>query len=825
MTPVLEWLLGLERIRLGSDQALSLQWRAPFPAWVVLGFSLLVAALIVLLCRREMMTGNGKRRRRWVSLSLLRGALAAVVIALLCRPALVLRRERLEPSWVALLVDTSHSMARQERYRTPALAAAVADGAGLGDPQDTGGFSRLELVRRALLADSAGALGEILGAHQIRLITFADRSQVHGMFDLVAEGENGDGVEALASALTELQADGTGTDLPGALTELLVGETVPQIGRLTGVVLATDGQSTTGSDLSAAMHQARTSRIPVLALRVGSPHAPQDLTVGPLVAEENVYVDDLVAIEATVNAAGLESITSVPFRLIDESEQTIIATQSVALTPGDSTTRVEFQVKPQRTGKVAYRIEADPLPVEDETDDNADRIEIEVRDQHLRVLYVEDSPRFEYRYLKNVLLREATIRSSILLLSADTSFAQEGTDPIRRFPETAEEMDRYDVVIFGDVDPAGDWLSAAQARLLVDFVDRGGGFALIAGPQHAPHRFRGTLLERLVPVYIDPDFAGRYESYLADWFHPRLTAEGRQARCFRFDRDPQVSRQLFDSLPGFYWIARTRGPRPAAEVLAEHPTWTNRGSTIRPGDRPGGEGLPLFVAGRYGAGKVFFAATDDTWRWRRHTGEFLHDAYWVQLCRMLARGGDLDRDRRLHIATDRRNYVYGDRVEVRVEVRDAELLASLDASIGLTLLDARSVPQAKFKADRVDPTSNVFEAAFVAARTGSLTLRCEAVVTAFGQSPASSTIRIAPADLETRRPEADHSMLNRLAEQTGGAVLDLNQLDRIPAMLPDRSARIPDDITEPLWDSRLALILFVTLITAEWILRKGLGML
>ena len=45
--------------------------------------------------------------------------------------------------------------------------------------------------------------------------------------------------------------------------------------------------------------------------------------------------------------------------------------------------------------------------------------------------------------------------------------------------------------------------------------------------------------------------------------------------------------------------------------------------------------LPIVVTGRYGAGKLFFQATDDTWRWRRHSGELLHDSYWVQVAREL----------------------------------------------------------------------------------------------------------------------------------------------------------------------------------------------
>jgi hypothetical protein len=434
------------------------------------------------------------------------------------------------------------------------------------------------------------------------------------------------------------------------------------------------------------------------------------------------------------------------------------------------------------------------------------------------VLYVEGYPRFEYRYLKNALLREETIDSSILLLSADPEFAQEGTSPIRRFPETPDELNRYDVVIFGDVNPNADWLSPAQARMLVDFVaDAGGGFALLAGQYFAPHRFRGSPLERLVPVRIDPEFLGRYDRNLTTPFRPRLTVEGRHSRLFRFHPDPQVSADLFDSLPGLYWVARTLGPRPGAETLAEHPNMSVPGETVA--------GMPLMVLARYGAGKVFFCATDDTWQWRRHTGEFVHDIFWVQLCRTLMRPADTGQDRRLRLRTDHRTYNYGDRVELRMEVEDAELLSSLGPTVTLALLDARQMPVLNVRAQRLDPRSNVFEAWLTPPQAGSYTVHCRDITARPGETPASAMFRVEPADLEARRPEANHEVLQRLAAETGGRLVELDQLHSALAEIPESGVRIIHDVSEPLWDSKLVLALFILMITMEWALRKAGGML
>lgn len=801
MTGVLEWLLDLDRIRVGRDAPLALKWNPPFEAYQLFVACLVLAAAVLLICKSE-----SAKRWQQVVLGILRAGLLALVLALLCRPVLVLQRERIEPSRVALLVDVSQSMARREVYRDADLARALAAGAELGDTDDLRRHSRLELAVGALTADQAAPLRAILKNNHLNILVFADRLRPWATLTDPSD------LPGLVASLDALQPDGAATDLPGALIETIhrYGD-----GRLAAIVLASDAQSNVPGNISAALSAAKARQVPIIALRIGSPNPPRNVAVGPVLAEDNVFRDDLAAIRCRITTSGLDQPIGIHVRLFDERLGLMIDTRRIQLGGPQPQGQVEFRVKPSRMGVIAYRVEADPIPGEDDTDDNVDRVEIHVVSEKLRLLYVDSRPRLEYRYLKNALLREDTLESSCLLLGADPDFAQEGSYPIRRFPTSRQELFRYDVVLFGDVDPTGDWLSGAQARLLVDFVGQhGGGFGLIAGEQFAPQRFAGTPLAKLIPVRIDPDFGGRYTSTLTSSFLPRMTVEGRQARCFRFDRDPQVSEQLFESLPGLYWLARTLGPKPGAEVLLEHPTLQTSSGR-----------MPVMVLGRYGAGKTFFSASDDTWQWRRHTGEYLYDVYVVQLARMLMRSAGTGQDRRLRLSTNRKSYAYGDKVEVHLQVGDPDLLASLGPQISLVLADARGAPVARVSAERLSEMSSTYEAWFVPPKAGSYTLRCEQIAPRAGDQPASTALRVEPADLESRHPEADHPMLARIAAETGGALVDADELTAVLGNISERSVRIPDDISEPLWDSKLALILFAGLITAEWILRKSFGMI
>jgi len=851
MRRLIEWLLDLENIRLGRDAPLLLRWENRIEPWLWVGCALIGLLLIAAAYRRERLSPT-----RRISLATIRFLLLVLVGTVLCEPSLMLQRNRVETSHVALVIDRSASMATRESYADEALAAAVARGAGLDDARATAKTSRLELVRRSLLKDDAAALRRLLDRNAVQLYSFAGAAEPLALASSPSE------LAALTDPLGAIESNGTTTDLGGTISGVLEQS---QGRRLAAVVLATDGRTTEPTGLEDGLDLARGRQIPIYPLRVGSPHARSDIDVGPVRAEANVYVHDLLPVEVQVSSQGLAEPTTIPVVLILDGTETVAASRLVTLPPGRSTMTVELVVKPTQTGRVRYRAEVKPLPGEQTTENNVERVEVMVLGDRLRVLYVEGYPRYEYRYLKNALLREETVDLSVLLIEADDHFVQEGTDPIRRFPETAEELNRFDVVLLGDVNPRAGWLTAAQMNLLLDFVgNEGGGFGLIAGERAAPHGFVGTPLEKLIPVRIDPEFTGQYESSLTTGFRPQLTVEGRRSRLFAeaapntpataddgaLDHTATTDERLFETLPELFWFARTLGVKPGASVLACHPTLRTLA------ERPGALDLmPLIAVSRYGAGKILFQASDDTWRWRAlrvgglPAGEWLHDAYWVAAVRLLAQPQRAAQDRRFVIRTDARAYPYGQPVHVQVELIDSQLVAERRDSLALVLLDrSGSGPAsdastsrlreiggkaaetvgfvaARFPTHRLGPESNTYEGSVIPPASGGYVIQVEDIAIRPGEGASSTAILVEQPNLEGRQPEADHETLGRMAESTGGRVIDLDQLGAEFGSIRDRNVQIPDDIIEPLWDSKVVLVLFALMISMEWTLRKAFQVL
>lgn len=793
MTSLLEWLLGLDQINLARDAPLSLQWHHAPPGWVLGLFAIIGLGALLYIYRRERLT-----RSRKLVLAGLRVLLVGLVFVALCGPDLVLQRNRVERSLVALVVDTSQSMALPDR------AMAVA---GEGGDLPT----RWSRVKGALLREQSDLLRTLQQNNSVHLISIGEGVSRLGV------ASSADEVATLADSVTSIAPVGRESDLVSGLQQVL---RFSSGRRLAAVMLFSDGQSTESATLNDVISLARGQRVPVHAVRIGSEVPPRDTRVVETRAQDVVFADDMVAVEADVAAEGLSEPAGVTVQLVrdDNAELLVVLDQQVVtLSPERNKATVELHSKAQSGDTGRYRVVIQPLPDEEDTANNAGALRIDVRQSKLRVLYVEGYPRFEYRFLKNALLRERSVLLSVLLLEADDAFVQEGTEPIRRFPISPEELNRYDLVLFGDVDVRGGWLSAAQMTMLIDYVGReGGGFGVIAGERFVPQRFAGTPLEKLLPVKIEARPTREQRGPITTGFHAALTPAGRRSRLLRFDSDVDRNDATVAVLPRLFWIAPTPGPKPAATVLLEHPT------------RRAERGLmPLLVKGRYGAGALLFQATDDIWRWRRHTGELLVDAYWVQFVREIMRSPRRRSAGGVVLRSDRRRYEFGQPVTIQAVFTDAELLALQGDRLSLTVKDEAGRLVSQLVAQRLSPQSNIMEANFVPDDVGELRVTAGGLpsVAVEPEAPPSITLRVKPPNVEIRRREANHEWLAQLADGTGGKLVSLDECQALAAGIPDRSVRIPDDVIEPLWDSRLMLILFVMLIGSEWVLRKLWGLL
>ena len=108
---------------------------------------------------------------------------------------------------------------------------------------------------------------------------------------------------------------------------------------------------------------------------------------------------------------------------------------------------------------------------------------------------------------------------------------------------------------------------------LVEFVtEKGGGVLFIAGELFNPLAYRGTPLELLLPIELADARNPTAVGTSVNSFRPELTLEGRVSPIFRFGDNEASSMKIWQKLPELFWYFEAPRKKPAALVLAEHPT-------------------------------------------------------------------------------------------------------------------------------------------------------------------------------------------------------------------------------------------------------------
>lgn len=758
------WLL-----RLPSDHAAG-SWRfgfeRPIPGW-----AWLLAAVAAVLVGAWSVRASTLPRGRRSLIAALRALLLLLLALLLTGPMLTLPRERVEPDWVLVVADRSASLR-------------------VGDVELDGAMISRDAQLERAVRGSAAVWKELDATRRVVFLGFDA-----GLRELEIDEQ---GLPTLGAA------DGMATEIGPAISAALDRAAARPVA---GVVLLSDGRTTVPPERGLLRRlSAEGVRVHVVPLGADAPSG--DHAIRAIEAPQRAFVRDEVPIEVDLDRSqGVGGALRV--KLVDEQSGRLLdAAEFDDAETGRRT--VTLIGRADDPGERSWRVEIEPQGRDLVADNNSKSLRIEIVDRPIRVLFVEGYPRWEYRYLKNLLVREHGIESSVMLLSADRDFAQEGNAPLTRLPRTKEEFAGYDLIVIGDV-PAGAF-SSAQMEAIKDLVStRGAGVLWIGGARQMPRSWKGSALEELLPIKGSLELERFDESVTM-----RPTPRALRLGLMRVEGAPTPGWPEALSSPDTGWSrlewAQRLEPgdlKPTAEVIAETAS----------GD--GGRASPLLVSMRYGAGQSMYLATDETWRWRYGRGETLPERFWLQLLRSLSRSGMHGSDRPVEIVVEPRRAEIGDPVRVEVEFRDPEAIrpapSRLQASVSISRERSAAPEDAGVvELTQVEGIPGRWVGTFFPDRSGMHAISLQ------GHAGVTAELEVARTDQESANPQADHALLSHIAEQTQGEVIEPDSLHRLLRgdVLPNRAVTIENPRIHSLWDTPLALILLILVPAVEWSVRR-----
>ena len=804
-----------------------------WPAWAVaLGILIAIGVTTFVYLR----IARPLQPRHTFLLIALRICAVAMLLGCLLAPVTIEKRDITPPTHLAVLVDTSQSM----------------------QLTDAGNVSRLNQVQELLFGDSDGEnaapfLHSLTDKFEVHVYPFG--TELHPMVSLEEQAQRfkkADALTDIGSAIKQADAAWKGQ-------------------QRAGIVLITDGAHNAGT---LPMEALVALQIPVYAIGVGAVEPPKDIQIQRIDTAPVAYTGHEHLIRATIAQTGYTGQTT-RLALREVKSQRLVS--SATLTFVENSQQVEFRLTPATVGNFQYTLTLPTLEGELTAENNEKTFALKVVKAKLNVFYLEGRPRWEYTFLKRALERDPDIELTAALLSkkpgaesvlkrsggyypvvSGESGAWRGTGPrptmgeaaagarrgtgprptvgeaaagvtaavIQQFPETREELSKYDVLIFGEL--TAEHLTAVQQRFIVEFVETEGHAVIFLPSRNAfgRHGLGTTELARLLPVSIPVTGCEMSEAEFnvqltqIGTFHPMLQLSS--ANKLALNRNVA----LWHNLPALSRLFRGFQLRGGASVLLES-----------------GKGEPVMIFQRAGLGKSLLFTAEGLWNWGFGVSNFkdaryltLYPQFWAQALRWM--GTTHSDENRLYLTTDTSTYATGDAVQVTAQVYSETYQPQADATVQIEVTPPVGEPfQLQMRTvygdinERERDTGenaeegrageeNQYTAQFEVWEKGTYRIRA----TSGTGSTDKTEIYVQPQLAELEAPQLNEALLKRLASRTGGAYFAIADAAQVPENIAIIQDPVFVDTERDIWAHPLVLILVVGLLGTEWFLRKRNGL-
>ncbi|QDV71787.1 hypothetical protein Poly24_55270 [Rosistilla carotiformis] len=741
-----------------ADTRWEFQHAWPLPAWAMVLLFVAVAGWMTWLLIRQRLAWQ-----RVLGLSVLRLSAVALLFGMLGGWRLSFFETELPD--LILLVDDSASM------QLPS-----------GDSAGEAGIDRLTRARD-LLAEP-GRLETLGERYRLKLLAISDQMRP-------------------VDALQDLQAQGLSSRLGDGLLQIANA----QRGRSTAaIVLLSDGVVTEGVALRVAADQLASQNIPLWTVGIGGEQSPPELAIDEVIADDHAFLGDEVQVRVLLRGSAPPG-SEVAVELRDRDSEAVLDRRQVRMEAASTRTVVPLRFSANRPGPWNLEVVAPPIAGEIFTDNNRKPMRVVVRDEPIGVLLIAQQPSYEFRFLKHLLERaqgqgaaaENLIRLTSVLQDGDPRYAEQDRSAATLPPVKASDLQALDVVILcdADIDQLGD--------LMIDQIDnlvrsQGTGLVVVAGPENRLAA-RGSAWDHLMPVKLEDLKAPTgLQSRPLTVFRTRLGEASGEL--------PLPAGIRWSDLPPFYWLLRAPAVKPAAQVvLATDET----GKEVAP--------TPVIVTQIVGAGQVWLQLSDESFRWLSGSSiHNLHERYWLQVIRQLARRKRIDTIDRAVLQVSGTRFTQGQSVEIELALPAAEPRRQARVAI-------RS-PDDPPRLETLYPSSDPQRLRGTVSDLPAGDYWIELIDPVFESPPEPVALRIETPSIEIADGRAALLALDEASQISGGKMLSVAQATgSLWSSLPvGRAIRLRELPSRPIWNHWIVAAIVVGLLSGEWILRRRWGL-
>ena len=628
---------------------------------------------------------------------------------------------------------------------------------------------------------------------------------------------------------------------------------------LAAIVAFTDGNATDAEELDTTLAKwsevAENAGVPVYPVILGDPSPEaRDLSVNHVTAETTQFEDAQVTLNIEAAARGHFPDPVEVFAVNEAGKELavkeVVFPEPVSGGPVSRALPVRLQLSAMPPGisflKVGIRQSAEK-PAEELTDRNNEKqISVNRGSGPYRILYVSGRPNWEYKFLRRSLAMDSEIElvGLIRIAKREPKFEWRGrtgesSNPLFRgfrseipeetrkydepvlvrlnvsdaselrdgFPKSAEDLfDTYKAIIIDDLEAS--FFTQEQQELIDQYVSRRGGTLLMLGGQESfqPGLWENTPIGRVLPVYLDkirngpPSLESAFDLTREGWLEPWMR--------LRSSKDEETNRLAY--MTPFFAVNQVSAIKPGASIL----------STVIDSER---RTLPAIITQRYGEGKSAAVTIADFWRWGMKDPEQQENL--ARSWRQLVRWAINEVPSRVELEKEEVNSGPLPLTKLSVRVQTKTFDPQDDATVILTV-SHQDGETSTLSAEPSLTDPGLFTTEYASENPSGYRVQASVLD---GEGEEIGTDEIA----RTINPEADEfaklgpnqSTLERIAAETGGKMLRLDELAELPALLKTLDLPISEVRQRPLWHTPWLFLIALACFLGEWVIRRRQGIL
>lgn len=713
-------------------------------------------------------------------LIVLRVSTALVLIFALFRPALKYTDKDDESAVVAILTDDSRSTTTKDA---------------------PGGISRREQMVN-LIDDASPLISKLKELVDFRQYNFSGDLKPAVKFEATADGSQ----TAMGTALKQLAEETRGKKVAAIF---LMSDGAERV--LKASTITPESSARTAALTGTALY-------PIPFGATASTGNIVDLALEDLLVDQTVFERKTVPISLKLRAEGAEGqklevslfienrigkdvgetgeLIPVPLNESNRSKVIVTTDQSSDVIP------IELTYTPKQAGEYLLAVEVKTIDGEVLLRNNKLQTLLTVRKGGLKVAYF-DVLRSELKFLRRMNQSEKIQVDFKLILNGEF----EGRTEI---PEKWFEPGEYDVFIIGDV-PAKSFGPEIMRQLAARVRD-GAGLLMLGGYHtYSPGGYANTPLGNLLPIELNP--ADEVPSTQIDLNSQKIGEWNIQptnaglSHYVMLLASPEKNLELWKSLPTMTSVNRLKPISDFVQVLA----------TTQ-------DDAPVLISSETGRARIVTSAMSETFLWAASGKNQIHQRFWRQMILWLAHK-EFDSDQPVWVRVQPHNFPPEGLVPIEMGAQNDKGKPILDAKfdIEVTNPEGQKIPLAA----NLNGKSSFAEFRKTA-KAGTYWVKVDGFKDDQQISlPAYARFIIDDRDIELDNPAADVARLEELArlasETTDSQVIyPENFSSFLREFIEKKSWQTDLEKSKriSLWDDWPLMLIFITLLTSEWTIRK-----